>query len=127
MNWLISLLQHPFFLVGCGGALGSIVRFAISRWSQSLLSASFPVATLSINVLGGFLLGCLASSIAQRDQSAYLFLGVGMCGGFTTFSAFSLETLEQLQRGETARAFFYIIASVILGIAATWIGILTCK
>jgi fluoride exporter len=109
-------------LVGLGGSIGSMVRYAASLLIRSKL---FPYATLSVNIIGSFIIGLVfAMSIKEEGLSNNwkLFLATGICGGFTTFSAFSLENMGLLQSGKIGIALTYIILSVVLGIAATFVG-----
>ena len=111
-------------LVGLGGSLGSMIRYGTSLLIRSKL---FPFATLSVNIIGCFIIGLVfALSIKEESISDNwkLFLATGICGGFTTFSAFSLENLGLLQSGRIGIAMIYIILSIVLGIAATWLGYL---
>ncbi len=111
-----------FLLVGFGGALGSMLRYGASvllnhKW--------FPWATLAVNILGCFVIGVVfALSIRQEPLAGSwkLFLASGLCGGFTTFSAFSLENMGLLQSGKYGAAMAYTAASILLGIAATFAG-----
>ena len=112
-----------FLLVGLGGGIGSMLRYA-----ASLLFASrhFPYATLLVNILGSFVIGLVLAMSLKNEQflnNWKLFLAVGICGGFTTFSSFSAENLELLQTGKTISAFIYIAASVVFGIVAAWLGV----
>ena len=109
-------------LVGLGGSIGSMVRYGTSLLIKSKL---FPFATLSVNIIGCFIIGLVfAMSIKEKGISDNwkLFLATGICGGFTTFSAFSLENMGLLQSGRIGIALTYIILSIVLGIAATWLG-----
>lgn len=109
-------------LVGLGGGIGSIARYALSLLMNSKL---FPYASLLVNVIGSFIIGVVfAMSIKETGLSNNwkLFLATGICGGFTTFSAFSLENMGLLQSGRIGIALTYIIASIVLGIAATFLG-----
>lgn len=111
-------------LVGLGGSIGSMVRYAVSLLTNSKL---FPYATLSVNIIGSFIIGIVfALSIKEAGLSNNwrLFLATGICGGFTTFSAFSLENMGLLQSGRFGIALTYIIISIVLGIAATFLGYL---
>jgi fluoride exporter len=111
-------------LVGLGGGIGSMVRYAVSLLMNSKL---FPYATLSVNIVGSFIIGVVfAMSIKEAGLSDNwrLFLATGICGGFTTFSAFSLENMGLLQSGRIGLAITYIILSIVLGIAATFLGYL---
>ena len=109
-------------LVGLGGSIGSMARYAASLLIRS---KSFPFATLSVNVIGSFIIGLVfALSIKEATVSNNwkLFLATGICGGFTTFSAFSVENMELLQNGKTGMALTYIMLSIVLGILATFLG-----
>ena len=109
-------------LVGLGGSIGSMARYAASLLIQS---KSFPFATLSVNVIGSFIIGlvfALSIKEAAVSNNWKLFLATGICGGFTTFSAFSVENMELLQNGKTGMALTYIMLSIVLGILATFLG-----
>jgi CrcB protein len=109
-------------LIGLGGGIGSITRYVASL---VIKSKTFPFATLTVNVIGSFIIGLVfAISIKQEgmEDNWKLFLITGVCGGFTTFSAFSLENVQLLQSGKTGIALAYIIVSMVLGIAATFLG-----
>lgn len=111
-----------FVVVGIGGTIGSILRYAAI---VAIKNASFPYATFSVNILGSFIIGAIAG-FALRDATFgdewRLFLATGICGGFTTFSTFSLECLQMLQQNRYGAAGIYIATSVILGIAAAFGG-----
>jgi CrcB protein len=109
-------------LVGLGGAIGSILRYAASL---VINSKYFPYTTLVVNITGSFIIGIVfAMSIRQAGISNnwQLFLATGICGGFTTFSAFSLENMGMLQSGRFGMAITYIVLSIVLGIVATFVG-----
>lgn len=105
--------------VAIGGAAGSLLRFGCSRW----LNGSFPYGTFAVNIAGSFLIGILWATLSkQSDEPARLFLITGFCGGFTTFSAFSLEGVQMLQQEKFAAFFLYTFATIIFGLAATYTG-----
>lgn len=110
-----------FLIVGAGGAIGTMLRY-----TGNLLysNRSFPVTTFLINIIGSFIIGIVIGYSIKNNTSANwkLFLATGICGGFTTFSAFSLENLLLLQNGKVFTSLLYIAGSVVLGIAAAWIG-----
>lgn len=111
-----------FLLVGLGGGLGSVLRYGSSLLMNSKL---FPWATLAVNILGSLIIGIVfAMSIRQEPlaNNWKLFLATGICGGFTTFSAFSLENMGLLQSGKYGMAVTYIFTSIVLGIAAAFFG-----
>lgn len=113
-------------VVAAGGALGSVLRYGISLAAAPLVQRlNFPAATLGINVAGSFFMGLLMAWLAsQESQPEWLrpFFAVGVLGGFTTFSAFSFEALQLMQSGAMTPALVYILLSVMLGIAALWLG-----
>ncbi|QJR38222.1 fluoride efflux transporter CrcB [Gemmatimonas groenlandica] len=110
--------------VAGGGAVGSVARYIVGVLLQRA-STGFPVSTLVINVAGSFLIGLFARLFDAPDHNPVLrvALTVGICGGFTTFSTFSAETLMLLQQGKAARAALYIGVSVTAGILATFAGL----
>ncbi|NLS26065.1 putative fluoride ion transporter CrcB [Sphingomonas sp. S2M10] len=113
------------FLVMLGGAIGSAARYGVGRAGVALLGPAFPWGTLAVNVVGGLLMGLLGASLLRfgpNAEQARLLLGVGLLGGFTTFSSFSLETFAMIERGEVLTALAYVLASVIGAIGAVAIG-----
>lgn len=111
-------------LVMTGGAIGAGARYLVGR----ALASHAPVATLAVNIVGCLLMGLLAAQLARGTGSEAwrLFLGVGVLGGFTTFSAFSLDTVQMIERGSIVPALGYIVVSVIGSFAALagglWLG-----
>jgi CrcB protein len=117
----------PYFLVMLGGAIGAGFRYQISSVALRNLGPGFPYGTWIINLLGGLLMGVLAATIApapEQGEPLRLFLGVGVLGGFTTFSAFSLETFNMLSRGEYGMAGAYAVSSVAGSTLMLFVGIL---
>jgi CrcB protein len=109
--------------IAAGGALGSVLRYLTGLALQPLASG-LPIATLLINVSGSFLLGLLYGALDHGASPALrAFAGIGFCGGFTTFSAFSLETVRMIQDGDTLMAGSYTVASVLFSVLATLGGI----
>ena len=109
-----------------GGAIGTAARHLVNVGFGRWLGPGFPWSTLFVNVVGGFLMGALIEALALRfDGSIELrtFLATGILGGFTTFSAFSMDAVLLMQRGETATAALYIGASVVLSILALLAGL----
>ncbi|MCB6180037.1 fluoride efflux transporter CrcB [Rhodobacter sp. Har01] len=105
--------------VALGGALGSSARYIVNVTSGRLLGTGFPYATLIVNVVGSFLMGLLVVALAEKFGNRYApFLMTGVLGGFTTFSAFSLDTLTLYERGQTGLALLYVAASITLSLAA---------
>ncbi len=112
--------------VMAGGALGAGARYLVGLLIVARLGNGFPIATLAINLLGGLLMGLLVGALARFGQNGEpwrLLLGVGVLGGFTTFSAFSLECWTLIERGAYAAAFVYIAASVLGGVALLVAGV----
>ena len=107
-----------------GGALGAGARYGVGR-AVPVPASGFPVATLGVNVAGGLLMGLLVSVLARvsAGESWRLFLAVGVLGGFTTFSAFSLDVVTLMQRGQLAAASAYIALSVLGSVAALVAGL----
>ena len=113
--------------VAFGGALGSVARFWLASAMTALTGPRFPWGTLLINVLGSFVIGVvggmtLSPARVGMPPEIRLFLMTGICGGFTTFSAFSLQTLDLLQAGELVPALGYAVGSVVLCVIATYCG-----
>ena len=120
MDWRAALA------VFVGGAIGSVARYALSTAIQGRTSIDFPIATMTINVLGSLLIGFImrySLDTAVISPEMRLFLTTGVCGGFTTFSTFSWETVQLMERGAYARAGAYAFGSVVLSIIGTIVGI----
>ena len=117
-------------LVFLGGGIGSSFRYLNTVWTGKLFPSHFPIATLITNITGCLLIGILLG-IAERQQvtsSDFKFFFVtGVCGGYTTFSAFSAESLNMLQNGQSFQAILYIAASLFIGILMTWLGFIIMK
>jgi CrcB protein len=118
--------MKALLLVAVGGAVGSAARFQISSWLlHQTVSWRFPIGTFSVNLLGCLVAGTLGGLIAKQSAFApdvRLLLLTGVLGGFTTFSAFGLETFVLLKRGEIAVAAAYVMISVLAGLAGVWLG-----
>ena len=111
--------------VAAGGAAGSVLRYWLGGQIQAASQSSFPVGTLSVNVLGSLVIGFLYFWFAQRESLGTPWpelVFVGLLGGFTTFSTFSLDTLGLLLQGQLARALLYMAASLAACLLAVWIG-----
>ena len=118
--------MYTYLSIALGGALGSMARYATGVYVGRWLGMAFPWGTLLINIIGSFLIGAFAESFALRWDSSPLtrvFLIVGVCGGYTTFSTFSLDIVTLINRGEALAAAAYIVASVVLGVAALFAGL----
>ncbi len=115
----------PLLYVMVGGAVGSGARYLTGRAMLSLLGPDYPFGTLAVNLIGGLLMGVLVGVLARNTASETwrLLLGVGVLGGFTTFSAFSLDVVTMIERGAIGVAFGYILVSVIGSVAALFAGL----
>ncbi|WP_429816729.1 fluoride efflux transporter CrcB [Ensifer sp. B1-9] len=114
------------FLVGAGGAIGSILRYIAGLWAIHRFGPSFPWGTLGVNITGSFLIGLLAEMIMRKfgaSPEMRVFLITGVLGGYTTFSAFSLDAITLAERGDVMLSIVYIIASVALSILAVFCGL----
>jgi CrcB protein len=112
--------------VALGGAVGSVARYLVGIGSGKLFGLDFPWGTLIINIVGSFLIGVFVESFALKwdlPQAARVFLTVGICGGFTTFSTFSLDSYLLIDRGELWSAAAYMAGSVVLSVTALFAGL----
>ena len=117
-------------LVGTGGFLGSVSRYLASKFMQENIPSAFPFGTFFVNVAGCFLIGLIYGFSEKNSLFTTgwkMFLAVGFCGGFTTFSTFANENLALLRDGDYYYFFLYTSLSVILGIAATFLGVVLTK
>lgn len=114
------------FAIALGGAIGALGRHFVARSVTHALGLGFPYGTLTVNVVGGFAMGVIIALLALRlslPPAWQAFLTVGLLGGFTTFSAFSLEVVLLIERGTLGLAGLYVAASVILSVAALFAGL----
>ena len=119
MIWLTAVLVHPVTLIGLGGAVGSNARYWIGVWFRNQpWAANYTWGTFTINVSGSLILGVVAAMFKDRADPWFLLLGTGFCGGYTTFSTFSLEVAEAVQRGRWDLAALYAGSSVVAGFIA---------
>ena len=116
--------MRTLILIGTGGFIGTIFRYSLSQFIHTRVLSTFPFGTLGVNLLGCLVIGLVLALIGRTNMNSewQLFLATGICGGFTTFSAFSNETLGLLRNGQLWHASAYILASVLLGVLATFIG-----
>lgn len=120
---MITLQQ--IMVVAFAGAIGCVLRFILAQNIQQYFTRSFPLGILVVNVLGCWLMGFLATLFLERfnvSANWRIAILVGFLGGFTTFSSFSIDTINLLQIGEYDKAFLYIFLSVCLCLLATWLG-----
>ncbi|VAV91614.1 Fluoride ion transporter CrcB [hydrothermal vent metagenome] len=122
--------MKTLLLVGLGGGLGAVARHMVSRVALHWPNAGFPLATFTVNVIGGCAMGLLVGWMAfQVDggRDLRLFFGVGLLGGFTTFSAFSLEMLQMIERKAWGSATLYGAGSVMFSVLALMLGLFLAK
>jgi len=112
--------------IGSGSFIGAVSRYLLSQLIHTKLTREFPWGTLIVNIVGCFLIGLIfgLSDRANLSQEWRLFLATGLLGGFTTYSAFSYETMSMLREGQFWYASAYIFASIVVGLIATFIGII---
>lgn len=116
----------PLLLVAIGGAFGSCLRYLVGRWTLLTFGPGLPFGTWSVNIAGGFAMGLLAGWLTRIDSGSNelrLLLGVGVFGGFTTFSAFSLELFTMINRNEIGLAAAYAVSSVAGSVLALMTGV----
>jgi CrcB protein len=123
--------MHSFLLVGAGGAIGAMARYGFASLVGRLWPMGFPLATMLINIIGsaamGILVGLLARWLPAWQSDARLFVAVGILGGFTTFSTFSLDTIVLIERGDWLSAGAYVLLSVVLCLVGLYLGLLVTR
>lgn len=113
------------FAIGTGSFLGGIARYLMSRWFQGIFLTTFPIGTMLVNLLGSFLIGLFYGFFERApllNPEIRMFLTVGFCGGFTTFSTFANENLMLLREGNFYYLGLYMFFSLFLGLLATFLG-----
>ena len=116
--------------IAAGGALGSVLRYGLSTWVHTLAGRGFPYGTLTVNVFGCLVMGLAFVLLVERvGESAVLRAGllIGVLGGFTTFSSFSIETINLIEQGALAKAAGNMAASLVLCLGATWLGVVLAR
>jgi len=123
-------MLKQILLIGFGGFAGSVARYFVSRLNTSVEWLSIPIGTLTVNVLGSFLIGFLVG-ISEKSPiltvELRMFLMVGLCGGFTTFSSFTSENLMLMRNGQFLPLFLYTGLSILLGFTAVYLGYIFTK
>ena len=120
----------PLLLIAFGGAIGSVLRYLVGQWTLANFGPGLPFGTWTVNIAGSFLLGLLAAVVARVDgpgNELRLMLGIGLLGGFTTFSGFSLEVFTMINRGDIGLAGAYAVSSVAGGVLALMTGVWIAK
>ncbi|MFN3869787.1 MAG: fluoride efflux transporter CrcB [Hyphomicrobiaceae bacterium] len=118
--------MNMLLLVAAGGAIGASARHLVNIGMGRLLGTSFPWGTLTVNIVGSLLMGILIEMLVMRyagSPTMRAFLGTGFLGGFTTFSAFSLDVYVLAERGDTLTALAYVAGSVVISVAALFAGV----
>jgi CrcB protein len=119
-------MDRTIIFVGIGGLVGSILRYVLTLFVAKQVPSAFPYGTLTVNLVGCFLIGVIYALSERGGVSSpewRLFLTAGFCGGFTTFSAFSYESIKLIQDGQILFAAMYVGVSVIVGFALTFLGL----
>ncbi len=123
--------MQAYLLVAVGAAIGGVARYAVSSLIGRMWTGSFPLATLTVNIVGSLLMGVLVGALARFmpawQAEARLFAAVGILGGFTTFSSFSLDTIVLIERGELPLAIFYVALSVVVCVIGLYLGLLITR
>ena len=122
--------MNQVMAIAAGGALGSVLRYGLSTWVHSLAGRGFPYGTLAVNVLGCLAMGFLFVLLVERMGESALWragLLIGVLGGFTTFSSFSIETFNLIEQGSLVKAAGNMAASLFLCLGATWLGVLLAR
>ena len=122
--------MNPYLLVGIGGALGAMARYGVGT-AITAPANGFPLATFLINITGslamGLLIGILARTTPQYQNEIRLFVAVGVFGGFTTFSSFSLDAITLIERGDFVLATAYIVGSVVISLVGLYVGLVATR
>jgi len=117
--------------VAIGGAIGSVLRYAVTILAAARWGPAVPWGTLIVNVAGSFVIGVVAELATGRgaflSPGARIFIATGLCGGFTTFSSYSLDALNLARDGAAAPALLYVLGSVVLGLAAVYLGVAAAR
>ena len=122
--------MRTILAVALGGAVGSVARYLMMGWVARLAGTGFPWGTLAVNLAGAVAMGALVEAAGGRwapSPEVRALLTVGVLGGFTTFSTFSLDAAQLLQRGDTGLALAYVLASVVLCVGGLFLGLVLTK
>lgn len=124
-NMISVYMLKMILLAGSGSFIGGVLRYLTQLMFSKFYSGSIPMGTLVVNIIGSFLIGVIFALSEKSDiisQETKIFLAVGICGGFTTFSSFSIENLFLLRDGQYFQMILYTLLSVFLGLSATFTG-----
>jgi len=119
-----------YVMVGIGGAVGAMLRHGLSGWAMGLLGSGFPYGTLMVNVTGSLLIGAVLQAGMERmllSPEVRVLLTTGFCGGLTTFSTFSWETLNLLERAQWGHALLNVGLNVVVCLLAVWVGMILAR
>jgi CrcB protein len=128
LPWRFSMFATV--LVFIGGGIGSALRHGVNQAAAQFLGSGFPYGTLTVNIVGSFIMGLLAGYFAFKGEASQpwrLFLATGIVGGFTTFSAFSLDTAMIYERGQMVMALVYVLVSVGISLLALFLGLVLMR
>ena len=117
-------------IIGTGGFIGSISRYLVQQLMQGKFGTGFPIGTMSVNILGSFIIGLVYALSEKGDVLSpewRLFLAVGLCGGFTTFSSLAYESFQMIKLGQFFFVALYMGLSLFLGLIATYLGVISLK
>ena len=123
--------MKAILLIGLGGGLGSILRYGVGVWSQKIGWAPFPLGTVLVNLIGSLLIGVIYGWIDKQSipvsQDLQFLAIIGFCGGFTTYSAFSYDTLLLMEKGHYSTAIGYVLVTLLAGWLLVYLGYLTIQ
>ena len=119
--------MNQVLAIAVGGAVGSVLRFWMSTWVYALAGRSFPYGTFAVNILGCLAMGFLFVLFTDRLSGGVVLRAgilIGVLGGFTTFSTFSIEAFNLIEQGEPLKSLLYMLASLLLCVVGTWLGVI---
>ena len=123
----MTIAFNKLMFIDAGGAIGAVFRFLVSNGIHSFMSRDFPYGTLTVNVIGSFVMGISYVMLIERlniSPEWRAFIVVGLLGAFTTFSTFSIETLVLIENGELYKALLNVLLSVLLCVMGSWLGLI---